>query len=111
LGAFQTERTELINFIQEHEISGVIVISGDIHSGGALDDGAYSDLPELSVPHANMAPSKCWTTETPGMWSEGILCGINSPGYALVTVTAAAVTLQIRRVDGSVGLSHIVTED
>jgi PhoD-like phosphatase len=109
--AFQAERANLINFIQEYKITSVIVISRDIHSGEALDDGAHSDFPELSVPHANMAPSECWATETPGAWSEGILCGIDSRGYALATVAAAAVAWQARRVEGSVGLSLVVTED
>ena len=110
-GAFQTERTELVNFIQAHQITGVIVISEDLHSGGALDDGANSEFPEFSVPHANMAPSKCWTTETPGSWSEGILCGIDSPGYGMVSVSDQSVTLQTKGVDGSVRLSLIIAAD
>jgi alkaline phosphatase D len=56
-GAFPSERAELLNFIQEHQIANVIVISADIHSGGAVDDGRNAGLPEVSVPHANMPPT------------------------------------------------------
>lgn len=53
-GAFPSERAELLNFIQDHQISNVIVLSADIHSSGAVDDGRNAGLPEVSVPHANM---------------------------------------------------------
>lgn len=53
-GAFPAERSELLDFIGSHGIRNVMVISGDIHSGGALDDGTHAGLPEASVPHANM---------------------------------------------------------
>jgi len=53
-GAFPSERAELLNFIQEHQIANVIVLSADIHSGGAVDDGGIAGLPEVSAPHANM---------------------------------------------------------
>jgi len=53
-GAFADERAELLGFIQEQGIANVVVLSADIHSGGALDDGSHAGLPEASVPHANM---------------------------------------------------------
>lgn len=53
-GAFPAERAELLDFIAQHGIGGVVVLSGDIHSGGALDDGSHAGLPEATVPHANM---------------------------------------------------------
>lgn len=53
-GAFADERAELLGFIQERAIPDVVVLSGDIHSGGALDDGSHAGLPEASAPHANM---------------------------------------------------------
>ena len=40
--AFQTERHEIVEFIETNGISNVIIISGDIHSGGALDNGINS---------------------------------------------------------------------
>lgn len=53
-GAFPEERAEVLGFIQSRAIANVVVLSGDIHSGGALDDGSHAGLPEASVPHANM---------------------------------------------------------
>jgi alkaline phosphatase D len=100
--AFQTERTEMVNFIQQNKIGGLIVVSGDLHSGGALDDGTNSGFPEISVPHANMPPPQCWTTQKPGLWSEGIICGIDNPGYGSITVTPDSVTLQVKGIDGDV---------
>jgi alkaline phosphatase D len=100
--AFQTERAEVVNFIQQERIRGVIVISGDLHSGGALDDGTNSGFPELSVPHANMEPPQCWTAQKPGIWSAGIRCGIDNPGYGSITVTPDSVTLQVKGIDGDV---------
>jgi alkaline phosphatase D len=107
-GAFQTERHEIVDFIQQNGIEGVIIISGDLHTGGALDDGTNSSFPELSVPHANI-PScttptscKCNTAKTsPGIWSEGILCGIDNPGYGFITVQSDMVILQVFGSDGT----------
>ena len=53
-GAFANERAELLEFIASHGIRDVVVLSADIHSGGALDDGSHAGLPEASAPHANM---------------------------------------------------------
>jgi alkaline phosphatase D len=103
--AFPTERREIVTFIQDNQLTGVIVLSGDLHSGGGLDNGMNADLPELSVPNANMTPSKCWTAATPGTWSEGIICGMGHPGYGLITVSPELVTLRIKGVDGSTRLS------
>ncbi len=53
-GAFPAERQQILDQIAAADIRNVIVLSGDIHSGGAFDDGTHSGLPEFSVPHANM---------------------------------------------------------
>ena len=37
-GAYATERQEVLDFIAQNEITGVIFITGDAHSGGAIDD-------------------------------------------------------------------------
>ena len=57
-GDYARERQELVNFIENNGITGVIVLSGDLHSGGAIDDGRNSDFPEMSVPHTNLNSSK-----------------------------------------------------
>lgn len=53
-GAFPAERAELLAAVEAGDIRNVLVLSADIHSGGALDDGTHAGLPEASVPHANM---------------------------------------------------------
>jgi hypothetical protein len=53
-GAFPAEHAQILAAINDNKLKNVIVLSGDIHSGGAYDDGTRSGLPEISVPHANM---------------------------------------------------------
>jgi alkaline phosphatase D len=53
-GHFPSEHDSIVSFVQAHAITHVVVLSGDIHSGGAVDDGSHSGLPEISIPHANM---------------------------------------------------------
>ena len=96
----------------------MILISGDIHSGGALDSGHNSRFPELSVPHANIpactnpTSCKCHTAgDNPGKWSEGIICGMKNPGYGVVLVRPDLVTLQAKGADGSTRLSIDVQRD
>jgi alkaline phosphatase D len=53
-GAFNSEREELLDFIKQNGIQGVIVISGDLHSGGGIDDGTNAGVPEITVPPTNL---------------------------------------------------------
>ncbi len=88
---FSTEREELQSYIEDNGIEGVIMLTGDLHTGGAIDDGTYNgfSLPELCVPHTNLAVGN---TTNLGTWSEGVTSG--SKGYGLVTVTSSYVTLE-----------------
>lgn len=86
---FQNEQQELVKFIQDNNITGVIILSGDIHTGGAIDNGTNSYFPELNVPTINMEASTGCTGGYCGFWSEGIVTdgdGIDPSGYALVKV-------------------------
>lgn len=70
---FQTEWQEILGFIGENDIQGVVVVSGDIHMG-AIDDGTAAGLPTMSVPPANLEPKtgNCSTTgKDKGEWSHG----------------------------------------
>jgi alkaline phosphatase D len=111
--AFQTERAEIIDFITNHKITGIFAISGDMHIGGALDDGSNSRFPELQVRHANLPSPVCHSAPVYeiGSWSLGIRCGIDNSGYGLITVTPDSVVLQPKGVDGAVRLSFIVGGD
>jgi alkaline phosphatase D len=93
-GAFAAERAELLDFIASHGIRNVVVFSGDIHSGGAIDDGSHAGLPEASVPHANMPASWVDTycrldpndsgllVSAGGTWTKGGLSDPNVQGTA-----------------------------
>ena len=93
---YPAERQQILDWIDEHDITGVIVISGDIHSGGGIDDGTYADLPEITVPCTNMIMDNC-TCGYCGEWSEGIWVGNEPAGYALVSVSHDPVE-QLHRV-------------
>ncbi len=110
-GAFPDERKEIVDFINNSSITGVIFVSGDIHSGGAIDDGTNSDFPEISTPWANVRDDfvdtwihgtdpKCEQGNTCGNWSGGMFCGAPSgpggPGLAYLEVREAKVVMSVR---------------
>lgn len=102
--SFATERDELANFITANMIENVIALTGDLHTGGAIDDGTNSGLgvPELCVPHTNLARGN---TSNLGTWSEGVTSG--AKGYGLVTITPSSVTLEAYGANGA--LRHELT--
>lgn len=111
-GAFATERNEILDFIHDNHITGIVVVSGDLHSGGAIDDGTNSGLPEISVPHINLEePPTEPTSGIPGDWSEGLLTGSDNPGYGLIRVQSnpARAVLEVHGADGSLRKSYIVS--
>jgi alkaline phosphatase D len=83
-GKYPSERGRLVDFLHQNDIRNLVFMSGDVHSGGAIDDGTHSGWPELSVPHANMP--KTWINtfceiadghtlarSEPGLWTIGSL--------------------------------------
>jgi alkaline phosphatase D len=75
---FPAERSALLDAIAD--VPNVVFISGDVHSGGAVDDGEHSGRPEVSVPHAGMP--RTWVNtfcrvdsdtlvSRPGAWTLG----------------------------------------
>jgi hypothetical protein len=98
-GAYGRERQEVLDFIHANAITGVVVISGDLHTGGALDRGVNAGLPEVSVPHTNL-PTTQQSSGVVGKWSEGFVSGVVGGGYTLVTVRADGVVLENRGADG-----------
>jgi alkaline phosphatase D len=83
-GAFPKERSTFVSYIQKKGIKNLVFLSGDIHSGGAVDDGTHSTWPELAVPHANMPDDwintfcttfnqKASARSEPGLWTIGTL--------------------------------------
>jgi alkaline phosphatase D len=81
---FLTERQTLLDEIAD--VPNIVVLSGDVHSGGAIDDGTYSGLPEVSVPHADMPKTLVNTfckvsggtlITRPGAWTIGSILDPN----------------------------------
>jgi alkaline phosphatase D len=107
-GAYARERQELVNFINNNGITGVVFLTGDLHSGGAIDDGTNSDFPEMSVPHANLNSSQV-SSGPPGIWSEGLDTGRINGGYSTVTVSANQVTLTTRTETGAIKKSLTIS--
>ncbi|GDX83359.1 hypothetical protein LBMAG42_51700 [Deltaproteobacteria bacterium] len=83
---YPEEQAEIVALVEDNNLPGVMVVSGDIHSGGALDDGENSWFPELSVPVTNFYSNAC--TGECGTWS----VGLNDPdgnraGYGMLEFT------------------------
>jgi alkaline phosphatase D len=75
---YQAERAALLAEVAD--VQNIVVVSGDVHSGGAIDDGSHSGLPEVSTPHADMPPTLVNTfcrvqggtlVSRPGAWTIG----------------------------------------
>jgi alkaline phosphatase D len=108
---YPTERRRIVEFIRSHNIKGVILMSGDIHSGGGIDDGRNSLLPEITVPNTNTDDTDCTGTDGCGLWSEGVTMPSPSVGggYALFEVTSDHVTILAKAANGSIRHSLTVT--
>jgi alkaline phosphatase D len=83
--AYEDERQRLLGWLEQEQIPNVFVVSADIHTGGAIDDGTNSGLPELNLPTTNMHGEHC-TAPTCGSWSEGVYDGNDRIGYGVVDV-------------------------
>ena len=104
---YKHEQNEIVDFIRSNSITGVIFMSGDIHSGGAIDNGTNSYFPEISVPNTNTQSSTCTGGGGCGTWSEGYTVGAQYDGYAAFYVTPDSVTLEAKGLDGEI--RHILT--
>jgi alkaline phosphatase D len=108
-GAFKTERREILDYIRQNSIQGVIVISGDLHSGGGIDNGTNAGVPEITVPHTNMTGHN--PTGPVGVWSKGVYRPKEgADGYALVTVLTNPdrVILRAKGVNGEFRKSLLI---
>lgn len=102
-GAYPTERAALVDFIRAQAIEGVVVISGDIHTGGAVELGDHSELLEVTVPHANMGRDLIDTYKgEPGTWSLGTvtssapITGLDHPGFVWVEASPTQLVVSVR---------------
>jgi alkaline phosphatase D len=113
--AYRAEQRQILDALRAGGVEGVVVVSGDIHVGGAIDDGSLGGLPELSVPTTNSSPGfDTCSARVPfphgdlqpvscGRWSHGYRQA--GSGYGLVTATRDRLRLEARGQDGSTVLS------
>jgi alkaline phosphatase D len=107
---YKHEQNEIVDFIRTNSITGVIFMSGDIHSAGAIDDGTNSYFPEISVPNTNTQSTTCTGHSGCGTWSEGYTVGAEYDGYAEFHVTADSVTLEAKGANGEIRHSLTVVK-
>jgi alkaline phosphatase D len=90
--AYSTEAGEIADYIVDNDIDNVFVVSADIHTGGGVDDGTNGlfGVPEMSVPHTNLAAGNSTNL---GTWSEGVTSGVGGAGYAIVETDDSEATL------------------
>ncbi len=101
------ERRWLVDLVEEVDPDHTVFVSGDIHSGGALDDGLYSGFPEISVPSTNTPINTCTFCYTAEECDRDRACGLWSDlfvergvGYGVITATHGGLTMSVRGVRG-----------
>ncbi len=113
---FLVEQRELLQYFVDQDLTGLFVISGDIHSGGGIDDGTFGGLPEVTVPATNINLGNC-TGGICGTWSEGIQVGDNPAGYASVSLSYDGdkgehrATIKTWSEEGELRMTFLLTPD
>ncbi|MBM3302771.1 MAG: alkaline phosphatase D family protein, partial [Deltaproteobacteria bacterium] len=106
--SFQHERQDILDFVSANAITGVILVTGDMHFG-AIDDGTNSGLPEMEVPSPDLPSALSWYQT--GTWSEGIYYeGLTVPsrGYGVLTFQTDPdrVLLEVKDHEGQIRVSY-----
>jgi hypothetical protein len=95
--SYPDEQGEILALVEQADITGVVIVSGDIHGKGFLDDGTNSGLPELNVGTINISPIGGGCTNNGssngpcGTWSVPWSTGEQHPGFGLVEARWDAV--------------------
>jgi len=105
---YQTEWKALKRFITSNQISGVIIVSGDLHLG-AIDNGTQSGFPEMCLSQAN-GLGGC-PTAAYGRWSEGYYKDDTCRGFGLIDVATNPdrLTLEVADEFGNIKISYTVS--
>ena len=106
---YKTEWKALKSFIDTNQISGVVIISGDLHLG-AIDNGTQSGFPEMCVSQPN-GLGGCPTAPY-GKWSEGYYQDPTCRGFGLVDVATDPdrLTLEVADEFGNIKISYTVSD-
>jgi len=110
---FQHERQDILDFIGANNITGAILVAGDMHFG-AIDDGTNSGLPEMEVPSVDLPWCLSWTDT--GTWSEGTTyqaTQIPCMGYGALTFQTDPdeVLLEVKDDQGQTQISYVLTTE
>ena len=85
-GSYQTERTELLEFIRDEDIRNIVIISGDMHALAYDDGGTTEDyVPGVRIPVFHGAALTRNGSEKGGPYSGGVTQG--SGRYGIIEVT------------------------
>jgi hypothetical protein len=109
---YQYEAQVIRDWVATHGITGVVLVSGDLHSDGICDDGTHSTWPECSVPPINIATlaggGRCTGSTSCGTWTHKGTeitphAGLLSLDFDYDVVTGAhELAMRVRAADGSV---------
>lgn len=98
---YPADRSEILAFIRDHGIRNVLFVTGDNHCG-FLDDGTFSDVPEINVPGTNTV-NGC-SSGFAGWGSHGVISNpklLPAGAFAWITVDATGFLLaRLIRADG-----------
>lgn len=107
---FTHERDQILSFIRDNKIGGVVVIAGDLH-GGALDDGSNAGIPSVLVPAVNLPSCFSVPKAKLGDWSNGIYGDashdsnfVPCPGYGVISLEGSKARVEIKDADGNLKL-------
>lgn len=112
---FPMDRDSIMNCVQDNQIDGIVMMSGDTHTA-AIDDGSNGGLPEIMAGALSQANSTLYTTVpllTQGLrWTSGQ--GINgntnyNDAFGKITVRGdTSVTIQLVDENGTSIASHTI---
>ena len=108
---YENEWIALRHFIHANKITNVVLIDGDLHSGG-IDDGTESGFPEMLVSSANLViPAGRHCASGPvGVWSAGVYANFSGScqGYGVVTILTNPdrMILEVKDQNGNVKVSY-----
>ena len=99
-GGFAAERRELADFVAEHDIENLLIVSGDAHML-AIDDGSHSDYaspgvgPSPAIPVLAAAALDRPGSEKGGPYSTGMYPGSGQFGLVHVEPSGDQVTVRL----------------
>ena len=104
---FEGEARKIRAIIEENGLKETtLMISADLHSGGAIDDGCNNGfgVTELGVPHTNLLKGN---EDNIGVWNIGARDGTqNGGGYGMVKVDSEKLEIWAKGHDGETRVAH-----